>query len=132
MLHGESPQRIQWLKDFLAQSPPFDELQPLGDDQGRYLLAKGGTYYLLYCVDSRPQSVDLSGDQPYKVDLVDPWEMTVLPLGTAQPGEYGAGSASRIWPTASRPTLPRRKTAAGSQYLSVPHRGHSTAERDFP
>jgi hypothetical protein len=88
VLHGESPQRIQWLKDFMAQAPPFDELQPLGDDQGRYLLAKSGVYYLLYCLNSRPQSVALAGDRPYKVDLVDPWVMTVLPVGTAQPGEY--------------------------------------------
>ena len=34
VLHGESPQRIQWLKDFMAQAPPFDELQPLGDRSG--------------------------------------------------------------------------------------------------
>jgi len=88
VLHGESPKRIQWLKDFMAQAPPFDELQPLGDDQGRYLLAKRGEYYLLYCLDSRSQTVDLAGDRPYKVDIVDPWEMTILPLGTAQPGEH--------------------------------------------
>ena len=88
VLHGESPRRIQWLKDFIAQAPPLDELQPLGDDQGRYLLAKQGEYYLLYCVDSRPQTIDLAGDRPYKVDIVDPWETTVLPMGTAQPGEH--------------------------------------------
>lgn len=33
VLHGESPRRIQWLEDFLATAAPFDELQPLGDDQ---------------------------------------------------------------------------------------------------
>jgi len=88
VLHGESPPRIQWLADLMAQAPPFDELEPLGDDQGRYLLAKPGQYYLLYCVDSRSQTVDLAGDRPYKVDIVDPWKMTALPLGTARPGEY--------------------------------------------
>ncbi len=88
VLHGESPKRIQWLKDFMVQAPAFDELEPFGNDQGRYLLAKPGEYYLLYCPDSRPQTVDLSGEQPYKVDLIDPWEMTTFALGTAQPGEY--------------------------------------------
>lgn len=88
VLHGESPQRIQWLKEFMAEAPPFDELQPLGDTQGRFLLAKPGKYYLLYCVDSRPRAVRLAGDRPYKVDLVDPWKMTVVPLGTARPGRY--------------------------------------------
>ena len=88
VLHGESPPRIQWLADVMAQAPPFDELEPLGDDQGRYLLAKPGRYYLLYCPDGQPQTVDLAGDRPYKVDLVDPWEMTALALGTARPGEH--------------------------------------------
>ncbi len=87
-LHGQSPQRIQWLKELMAQAPPFDELKPLGSDQGTYLLAKPGEYYLLYCLDSRPQSLQLAGNQPYKVDTVDPWEMTVLPQGTAEPGEH--------------------------------------------
>ena len=30
VLHGESPQRIQWLKDFMAQAPPFHELAAAG------------------------------------------------------------------------------------------------------
>ena len=88
VLHGESPPRIQWLKDLMAEAPAFDELQPLGDDQGRYVLAKPGQYYLLYCTGPSRQTIQLDGDLPYKVDLIDPWEMTVLPLGTAQAGEY--------------------------------------------
>jgi hypothetical protein len=106
VLHGESPERIQWLKDFMAHAPPFDELQPLGDDQGRYLLAKSGEYYLLYCLDSRPQTIELAGDRPYRMDLVDPWEMTTVPLGTALPGEYSfrspkADTACRFTPYAA-------------------------------
>jgi PKD repeat protein len=92
-LRGESPKRIQWLKDFMAATPPFDELQPLGDDQGRYLLAKPGEYYLLYCIGPVAQTIQLAGERPYKVDLIDPWEMTVLPLGTAQSGEYAVQPA---------------------------------------
>ncbi len=88
VLHGQSPKRIQWLKDFMALAPPFDELQPTGDDRGTFLLADNGKYYLLYCLDTRPQTIQLSGDQPYKVDLVDPWEMKIVPLGTAEPGEH--------------------------------------------
>ncbi|MHB1305523.1 MAG: DUF5060 domain-containing protein, partial [Limisphaerales bacterium] len=88
VLHGQSPKRIEWLKDFMAHSPPFHELQPLGDDQGRYLLAKPGEFYLLYCVDPRSHSLQLAGDRPYKLDLIDPWEMTVTPIGTAAPGDF--------------------------------------------
>ena len=90
VLHGQSPQRIQWLKDFMKQAPPFHELQPLGDDKGRFILAKPGEFHLLHCPDTRPQTVELPGDHPYKVDLIDPWEMTVTPLGTAAPGKYSA------------------------------------------
>ncbi len=88
VLHGESPQRIQWLKEFMAQAPPFHELQPQGDDKGRFLLAKPGEYYLLYCVDQRAHQVRLAGDRPYKLDAIDPWEMKVDPVGTAAAGEF--------------------------------------------
>jgi len=88
VLHGESPQRIEWLKGFMAQAPPFHELQPLGDTQGRFVLAKPGTFYLVYCVNTRPQAIELAGQRPYKVDLIDPWAMTTSPAGTARPGTF--------------------------------------------
>ena len=88
VLHGESPKRIQWLKDLMAKSPPFQELQPLGDGQGRFVLAKPGEAYLVYCANKSPQSVELAGDRAYKVDVIDPWAMTVTPAGTAQPGLF--------------------------------------------
>ncbi len=91
-LHGQSPKRIGWLKDFLWKAPAFHELQPLGDDKGRFLLAKPGEYYLLYCADRRNQTLTLAGDRPYKVDLVDPLEMTVTSVGTARPGEFAVSS----------------------------------------
>ncbi|HAK95345.1 MAG TPA: hypothetical protein DCM87_10160 [Planctomycetes bacterium] len=92
VLHGESPARIRWLKDFMAQAPAFDELEPLGDDRGRFLLAKPGEYYLLYCVSETPQAVRLDGAQPYKVDAIDPWEMREWAAGTARPGEFTAAA----------------------------------------
>ena len=92
MLHGQSPKRIQWLKDFMAEAPAFHELQPMGDGKGRFLLAKPGEYYLLYCPDRRKQTLTLAGDRPYKVDAVDPWEMTITPVGTAPAGEFAVSS----------------------------------------
>ncbi|MCX7044849.1 MAG: DUF5060 domain-containing protein [Candidatus Sumerlaeota bacterium] len=88
VLHGESPKRIQWLKDFMSAAPPFDELQPQGDDKGRYLLAKPGEYYLLYCASQSSQTLSLAGSRPYKMDLIDPWEMTITPAGTAPAGDF--------------------------------------------
>lgn len=88
VLRGESPQRIQWLQDLMAQAPPFHELQPLGDTQGRFVLARPETFYLVYSVNTRPQTIALAGARPYKVDLIDPWAMTVVPAGTARPGTF--------------------------------------------
>jgi hypothetical protein len=89
-LHGESPRRIQWLKDLMQTAPPFDELRPLGDDQGRFLLGKESEYYLLYCLAGQVQKVELPGDRPYKVDVLDPWKMTQKPVGSARQGTFTA------------------------------------------
>lgn len=88
VLHGQSPRRIQWLKDFMAKAPPFHELQPTGNDSHPYLLAKRGEYYLLYCTAGKAQSLQLPGTQAYKIDTIDPWEMKEWSAGTAQPGEF--------------------------------------------
>jgi len=88
VLHGESPKRIQWLKDFMAKAPPFHELTPLGDDKGNFVLAKPGQYYLVYCFRGKSQSIELPGNSPYKVEVIDPWAMTETNAGTAQPGTY--------------------------------------------
>jgi PKD repeat protein len=93
VLHGQSPPRIQWLKDLMKQAPPFHELQPLGDGKGRFVLAKPGAYYLFYASDSKAQTIPLEGERPYKVDLLDPWEMTISPMGSASPGNYTISSA---------------------------------------
>jgi hypothetical protein len=92
VLHGESPKRIQWLKELMAQAPPFHELRPLGDDKGRFLLAKPGEYYLAFSLNTRPQTAELTGLRPYKVDLIDPWAMTIHPAGTARPGAFTVNS----------------------------------------
>ena len=96
VLRGQSPERITWFRDFMVDGPPFAELEPLGDDEGHYLLAKPGEYYLAYCVDAS-FTFDLPGGQPYKIEEIDPWEMTVTPIGTAQPGEYTLSSSDHIY-----------------------------------
>jgi hypothetical protein len=88
VLRGESPARIQWLKDFMAQSPPFHQLDPDRARQGGLLQSKSGEYYLLFALNQQPQTVSLAGSRPYKLDVVDPWEMTVTPVGTAPAGEF--------------------------------------------
>ncbi len=93
VLHGESPSRIAWLKELMKTAPPFDQLVPLGDDQGRFLLGKEGEYYLLYCLAGQTQEIELPGARPYKVDAIDPWEMSQWPVGTASDGSFTATAA---------------------------------------
>jgi hypothetical protein len=83
----------------MAQAPAFHELQPTGDGKGTFVLATEGEYYLAYCLDQRSQRVRLAGSRPYKVDLIDPWEMTVSPVGTASAGEYtfSAPKANQVY-----------------------------------
>lgn len=88
VLRGESPSRITFLKDFMEDAPPYHTLEPIGDDAGRYVLAKQGEYYLVYTTEPKTITIELPGDQPYKIDGVDTWNMEILPIGTAQPGEY--------------------------------------------
>ncbi len=87
-LHGDSPKRIAWLKAFMAKSPPLHELKPLGDGKRTALLAKDGEYYLAYALDQRPLTLTLAGKNAYKVDEIDPWEMTITLAGTAPAGEF--------------------------------------------
>ena len=88
VLRGESPPRIVYLKEFVQTMPDFETLQPIGDDQGCYILTKPGEYYLIYATEPRTIRVNLPGDRPYKIDGIDTWNMKVVPIGTAQPGEY--------------------------------------------
>jgi len=88
VLHGQSPARIAWLKQLMADGPAFHELEPQGRDARKFFLAKPGEFYLFYSLDREPATITLAGRRPYKVDLIDPWAMKVLPVGTAQPGEF--------------------------------------------
>ncbi|MDE0635977.1 MAG: DUF5060 domain-containing protein [Candidatus Poribacteria bacterium] len=126
VLHGESPPRIAFLKDFMADAPPFDTLEPVGDDKGRYVLAKQGEYYLAYTIQPQTITIQLHGDQPYKIDGIDTWNMEILPIGTAQPGEYTFTSlhsdfAYRFTPYAPGEKLrPEAKASADVMQGSAP------------
>ena len=107
VLHGASPQRIQWLKDFMANAPAFHEIQPLGDDGGLFILGKPGEYYLLYCLAGETATIQLPGPQPYEVDAIDPWEMREWNVGTAQPGEFTAPTSTADLAYRFRTYVPR-------------------------
>ena len=52
-MYQESP---QWLKDLMKTAPPFDELVPMGNDQGLFMLGKKNAYYLVYCQAGQTQT----------------------------------------------------------------------------
>jgi hypothetical protein len=87
VLRGRSPVRIQFMKD-LIEALPYQQMQPdFGHYPGVYILAKPGDCYLMYFAERKPVALDLSGG-PYKLDAIDPWEMKVLPIGSAEGGDF--------------------------------------------
>ena len=87
VLHGKSPARIAFLKEIMAQAPPFEEMVPEPAPRpGVLALAKPGVQHLYYFTEPGEITVDLPGAREYKVDGIDTWAMTVVPLGSAGPG----------------------------------------------
>ncbi|MBE0537102.1 MAG: DUF5060 domain-containing protein [Phycisphaerae bacterium] len=89
VLHGESPARIHFLKQIMADAPQFETLIP--DDtlaKGHIVLHKPGEFYMVYFPTPGNLVLNLPGDRPYKIDGIDTWNMTVTPIGTARPGEF--------------------------------------------
>ncbi|MHC4253857.1 MAG: PKD domain-containing protein, partial [Planctomycetota bacterium] len=87
VLHGESPERIAFLRDLMEETP-FNDMTPSEPAKGIYVLAKPGEHYLVYFDGPGRATLDLPGERPYKVDVIDTWEMTVTPMGApVAPGE---------------------------------------------
>ncbi len=137
VLRGESPLRIAFLKNFMADAPAFDTLEPIGDDRGQYILAKHGEYYLTYTTEPQTIALDLHGERPYKVDGIDTWNMKIVPVGTAQPGEYTfatpySGFAYRFTPYAPGEKLrPEARASADVLHGSEPLTVTFSAEEDL-
>lgn len=87
VLHGQSPVRIAYLAKVMKPAP-FDEMTPSELPSGNLMLSKPGQLYYVYV--TRPGKVELSlaGSQPYKVDLIDTWNMKETSLGSAEPGSF--------------------------------------------
>lgn len=92
-LHGESPQRIAFLHRILSEIPGGNglKLMPMYWDAVVATLdnaendaKKVKDYYLFYFTYLRPLYRDFYFDDEteFKVDLIDTWNMTILPQGT--------------------------------------------------
>lgn len=88
VLRGESPARIAFLKRIMTEAPPFEQLEPQPAPAPTVLaLARPGLHYMYHFSDPTEITVFLPGEQPYQVDAIDTWEMTVTRLGSVDPGE---------------------------------------------
>jgi len=78
-LHGESPQRLAFLRQVLEDTP--GGLTPT--DEWAYMGVKcGDDYFLNYLETHQPRrfTFPLPEQAEYKVDVLDTWEMTVTPV----------------------------------------------------
>jgi hypothetical protein len=87
VLHGESPQRIAFLRKILDGAPP-EGLNNLSN----YYLGAGqeGRYYLFYFDVNQPAEYEfnLAPTAHYRADLIDPWQMTITPIPGAFTGKF--------------------------------------------
>ncbi len=87
VLHGESPQRIAFLRKTM-EALPYVEMTPARADPNVLVLAKSGSVYMVYAIKAGPIKVQLAGDRDYAVEALDTWNMKTEALGTVKPGEY--------------------------------------------
>ncbi|HXA56084.1 MAG TPA: DUF5060 domain-containing protein [Candidatus Acidoferrum sp.] len=91
-LVGESVPRLAFLKSIMTRAP-FQDLAPSPElQQGGTLLAEKGGYYLFRIEPAglngrtEPAEIQLDGDGPYQVDMIDPWRMKTYKLGYVRGG----------------------------------------------
>ncbi|TDG00758.1 DUF5605 domain-containing protein [Paenibacillus piri] len=80
-LHGESPARIRFLLDIMAEGPQLGKTAI----NFKWDAAAGGIdgeYYLVYFGSSRPafRLLELPEGIRFDIDLIDTWEMTITPF----------------------------------------------------
>ena len=117
----------QWLV-FAPSTPKCsgDKTNKLPCLEHRLMEGCNGKIYLTYTTAPQTITLDLKGEQPYKVDRVDTWNMKVAPVGTAHPGEHTfaaphGGFAYRFTPYAPGEKLrPEAKASADVLQGSAP------------
>jgi hypothetical protein len=94
VLHGESPARIAFLRDILADGPEY--VETIDKWQVPNVAGKPGEYYLVYFGAKSPETwkfqlprrkrdapSELVGGMKFHVDVLDTWNMTVTPVDEA-------------------------------------------------
>lgn len=90
-LVGESPARLQFLKQLLSNTP-YQQLQPLPDAVKRgTTLGKKGEVYLFHFTEigyREEFQIRIEGTGAFNVEMIDPWQMKTYPLGRVGPGTH--------------------------------------------
>jgi hypothetical protein len=93
VLHGQSPERLAFLKRILEESPE-EGLEPCGyrevSRNGFPTAGKAGEYYLIYFGARQPaqETICLPGGSQYQAEIIDTWQMTIAPLDGTFAGEF--------------------------------------------
>ncbi len=95
-LVGDSPERIKYFRSVMEQAP-INEMSPSIVHQSDpknlqsnvYILSKPGKFYLVY-IPEKDQTIeiDLTGTTPYKMDILDTWNMSMVEHRSAIPGAF--------------------------------------------
>ena len=87
VLHGDSPPRIQFLRDIVEAGPPGLDPQEIGSI--RMAAGVAGEYYLAYTGDTQSTQANLKlpDGAAFTVEVIDTWAMTVSPTDGTFSGE---------------------------------------------
>ncbi len=82
VLRGESPERIKFLHRIIEEAPRHLRPIPLFTWMPFSCIGIEHEYYLGYLNDAQPRSVvvDLPEDALYSVEIIDTWNMTIMPV----------------------------------------------------
>ncbi len=88
VLYGQSPARIQYMKDII-EALPYQDMKPdFSNYPDVYIMAKEGEAYLMYFTSLKPVVIYIPGENIYKLDGIDTWEMKTITLGSANSGTF--------------------------------------------
>jgi hypothetical protein len=82
VLHGESPQRIAFLRKILEETPAAG-FYPASTSDYRWAVSKANDWALYYFGIQQPGefTFKMAAGNNYKAELINPWEMTITSLG---------------------------------------------------
>ena len=96
LLVGRSPMRIAFFR-FFMETLPIVEMTPSFEGNGDpknlrdnvYTFFKDGEVYVSYVRDEGSEiSLNLTGDKPYQLTVIDTWNMKTSPRGEVPPGSF--------------------------------------------